>query len=135
MPTDKLTPLLQEKLEDVFIALEYLSMKRIGALVAIEKDPALAARLRLEFAALPHVEIVTGDAESKSYAGTLRNIPSDRFVELLAAGEFKGKPLLVLDAVGKQVEWIQYYLEQYGYTGYYFMDKGVTSAAAAGAVK
>lgn len=67
--------------------------------------------------------------------GTLRNIPSDRFVELLAAGEFKGKQLLVLDAVGKQVEWVQYYLEQYGYADYRFLDKGVTSAVEAGAVK
>ena len=33
---------LQEKLEDVFIALEYLSMKRIGALVAIEKEISLS---------------------------------------------------------------------------------------------
>lgn len=67
--------------------------------------------------------------------GILRNIPSDRFVELLAAGEFKAKHLLVLDAVGKQVEWVQYYLEQYGYTDYQFLDKGVTSAVEAGAVK
>lgn len=37
----------------------------------------------------------------------LRNIPSDRFVELLKSGEFKGKELLILDAVGKQVQWIQ----------------------------
>ena len=34
---------LQEKLEDVFIALEYLSMKRIGALIAIEKEISLVA--------------------------------------------------------------------------------------------
>ncbi len=55
----------------------------------------------------------------------LRNIPSDRFAELVKMGEFKGKELLILDAVGKQVDWIQYYLEQYGYTNYFFLDKGV----------
>ena len=33
---------LGEKLEDVFIALEYLSLKRIGALVAIEKEISLS---------------------------------------------------------------------------------------------
>jgi len=33
---------LREKLEDVLIALEYLSMKRIGALIAIEKEISLA---------------------------------------------------------------------------------------------
>jgi len=65
----------------------------------------------------------------------LRNIPSDRLVELLAKGEFKGKELLVLDAVGKQVEWIQYYLEQYGYKDYFFLEKGVEGARGAVAVK
>lgn len=55
----------------------------------------------------------------------LRNIPSDRFADLIRAGEFKGKRLLILDAVGKQVEWIQYYLEMYGYADYFFLDKGV----------
>ncbi len=58
----------------------------------------------------------------------LRNIPSDRFAELLKTGEFKGKELMILDAVGKQVEWIQYYLEMYGYTNYFFLDKGVAGA-------
>jgi rhodanese-related sulfurtransferase len=56
---------------------------------------------------------------------SLRNIPSDRFAELIKTGEFKGKELLILDAVGKQVEWIQYYLEMYGYSNYIFLDKGV----------
>lgn len=55
----------------------------------------------------------------------LRSIPADRFAELIKAGEFKGKELLILDAVGKQVEWVQYYLEKYGYTDYFFLDKGV----------
>mgnify|MGYP003502318962 FL=1 len=50
-------------------------------------------------------------------------------------GEFKGNQLLIMDAVGKQVEWIQYYLEAGGYTNYYFLDKGVISAVEAGAVK
>ncbi len=33
---------LQEKLEDLFIAIEYLSQKRIGALIAIEKEISLS---------------------------------------------------------------------------------------------
>ncbi|OGW39812.1 MAG: hypothetical protein A2010_07800 [Nitrospirae bacterium GWD2_57_9] len=66
--------------------------------------------------------------------GTLRNVPSDRLVELIQKGEFKGNQLLILDAVGKQVEWIQYYLEAGGYTNYYFLKKGVLSAVEAGAV-
>ncbi|WP_162605100.1 rhodanese-like domain-containing protein [Geomonas oryzae] len=58
----------------------------------------------------------------------LRNIPSDRLVQLLAGSEFKGKTLLITDAVGKQVEWIQYYLEKYGIKNYYFLENGVLSA-------
>ncbi len=67
--------------------------------------------------------------------GTLRNVPSDRLVELIKKGDFKGNQLLILDAVGKQVEWIQYYLEAGRYTNYYFLKKGVLAAAEAGAVK
>lgn len=58
----------------------------------------------------------------------IRNIPSDRFTALLKQGEFKDKELLIMDAVGKQVQWIQYYLEMNGYTNYYFLDKGVAEA-------
>lgn len=58
----------------------------------------------------------------------LRNIPSDRFADLLKKGEFKSKELLILDAVGKQVQWIQYYLEQNGYADYAFLKKGVEGA-------
>ena len=73
--------------------------------------------------------------ETPQLPGTLRNVPTDRLVELIKKGEFKGNQLLIMDAVGKQVEWIQYYLESGGYTNYYFLDKGVISAAEAGAVK
>lgn len=58
----------------------------------------------------------------------LRNIPSDRMVDLINKGEFKNKHLLILDAVGKQVEWLQYYLEAKGYSNYLFLEKGVLSA-------
>lgn len=66
----------------------------------------------------------------------LRNIPTDRLVKLLeGSAEFKGQTLLITDAVGKQVEWLQYYLEKYGYTNYYFLEKGVLSAKEAKAVR
>ncbi|HEU0265195.1 MAG TPA: rhodanese-like domain-containing protein, partial [Geobacterales bacterium] len=65
----------------------------------------------------------------------MRNIPSDRLVQLLASHEFKGKQLLIFDAVGKQVEWLQYYLVNYGYKNYSFLDSGVLSAKEAGALK
>lgn len=65
----------------------------------------------------------------------VRSIPLDRLTKLLAKGEFKDKQLLIFDAVGKQVRWLQYYLEEGGYTNYAFLAKGVLSAADAGAVK
>ncbi len=65
----------------------------------------------------------------------VRNIPLDRLTKLLVKGEFKGKQLLIFDAVGKQVRWLQYYLEEGGYSNYAFLAKGVLSAAEAGAVK
>lgn len=66
----------------------------------------------------------------------LRNIPTDRLVRLLeGSAEFKRRTLLITDAVGKQVEWLQYYLEKYGYTNYYFLENGVLSTREASAVK
>lgn len=65
----------------------------------------------------------------------VRNIPSDRLVPLLKSKEFKGQQLLITDAVGKQVQWLQYYLADNGYSNYYFLDKGVLGASEAGAVK
>jgi rhodanese-related sulfurtransferase len=39
----------------------------------------------------------------------------------------EGKTLLVHDAAGKQVQWLQYYLEDKGLKSYYFMDGGVAA--------
>lgn len=65
----------------------------------------------------------------------VRNIPSDRLVPLLRKGDFKDKRLLITDAVGKQVQWLQYYLEEAGYRDYYFLAQGVLGAAEAGGVR
>jgi len=65
----------------------------------------------------------------------VRNIPMDRLVTLLEKGEFKDNQLLIFDAVGKQVQWLQYYLEENGYKNYAFLAKGVLSAVEAGAAK
>ena len=62
-------------------------------------------------------------------------MPMDRLVKLLKKGEFKDKQMLIFDAVGKQVRWLQYHLEDNGYSNYYFLNKGVLGAAAAGGVK
>ncbi len=55
----------------------------------------------------------------------LRNIPLDRFLGLLKGKKLMDKELLILDAVGKQVRWLQYHLEKNGYTNYSFLEKGV----------
>lgn len=55
----------------------------------------------------------------------LRNVPMDRFTKLLEKKEFADKQLLILDAVGKQVRWLQYHLKKNGYENYYFLEKGV----------
>jgi len=67
--------------------------------------------------------------------GGVREIPLDRLVPMLAQKKFQDKELLITDAVGKQVQWLQYYLEDNGYNRYAFLDKGVLAAADAGGVK
>ncbi|MBU4479117.1 MAG: rhodanese-like domain-containing protein [Candidatus Omnitrophica bacterium] len=57
----------------------------------------------------------------------LRNIPLDRMLVLLQEGEFKSNHLYFIDAVGKQVRWLQYHLESNGYINYNFLEKGVLS--------
>ena len=54
---------------------------------------------------------------------------------LLQKGELKDKTLLITDAVGKQVQWLQYYLDEGGYQNYFFLHKGVLGASEAGGVK
>ena len=65
----------------------------------------------------------------------VRSVPLDRLVPMLKKGQFKDKSLLIVDAVGKQVRWLQYYLEEYGYSDYAFLKGGVKAAAEAGGVK
>jgi len=65
----------------------------------------------------------------------VREIPLERLVPLLKQKKFQDKHLLITDAVGKQVRWLQYYLEDNGYTNYTFLKQGVIAAAAAGGVK
>jgi hypothetical protein len=52
---------------------------------------------------------------------------------LLQAGQFKDRRLLIADAVGKQVQWLQFYLEEHGYRDYFFLRNGLLGAAEAGA--
>lgn len=55
----------------------------------------------------------------------VRNIPLDRLGKVLKSGQMKDKTLLLYDAVGKQVRWLQYHLEGNGYRNYHFLQKGV----------
>lgn len=53
------------------------------------------------------------------------DFPSDKLKFMLTGGRFRDRQLLIYDAVGKQVRWLQYYLEHFGYSDFYFLDKGV----------
>lgn len=55
----------------------------------------------------------------------LRNIPLDQLLALLKKKQFADKNLYICDAVGKQVEWLQYHLEDNGYVNYNFLAGGV----------
>lgn len=61
----------------------------------------------------------------------LRNIALDDLQPMLAQGKFKDQSLVLIDAVGKQVQWLQYWLEEHGYTNYVFVEHGVEAARPA----
>lgn len=60
----------------------------------------------------------------------LRNVPLDRLQPLLKEGRFKDKPIVFIDAVGSQVAWLQYFLEECGYKDYVFVKGGMLSQTA-----
>jgi len=59
------------------------------------------------------------------------SLPFDRLTENLTNTRFRermdGKILMIYDAVGKQVRWLQYHLEDKGFEDYYFLENGVWS--------
>lgn len=57
-----------------------------------------------------------------------RQIPFDRLVPLLEHGEFRERDLLILDAAGDQVRWLQYYLDAYEYRRYAFLRAGAAGS-------
>jgi hypothetical protein len=59
----------------------------------------------------------------------IRNIPLDPLLELVTSRIWTEKRLLFFDAVGKQVRWLQYFLESYDYFDYAFLDGGIRSIA------
>jgi Predicted sulfurtransferase len=59
----------------------------------------------------------------------IRPIPLDPLLNLVVSRIWTEKQLLFFDAVGKQVQWLQYFLESYGYFDYAFLKGGVRSIA------
>ena len=57
-----------------------------------------------------------------------RNISFKNMVQNVIIHEkFKDKTIVVVDAVEKQVRWIQYYFEKYKYDDYYFLKSGASN--------
>ncbi|MCG7496605.1 hypothetical protein MHO82_07005 [Vibrio sp. Of7-15] len=54
-----------------------------------------------------------------------RLAPSDRILRLILRAKEEQKTLLIYDAVGKQIQWLQYLLESEGLEDYYFMEEGI----------
>ncbi|MBW3696656.1 rhodanese-like domain-containing protein [Vibrio sp. T187] len=63
--------------------------------------------------------------ESGKQVVNFRSVPVDKFHQWLQRGNGKDNTLLIVDAVGKQVRWLQYYLIKYEYQNYYFLEGGI----------
>lgn len=59
----------------------------------------------------------------------IRAIPLDPLLNLVVSRIWTEKRLLLFDAVGSQVRWLQYFLESYGYYDYAFLEGGVAAIA------
>lgn len=69
------------------------------------------------------------DAMQRKTTMTLAStqIPLDEFVAQLDQRQYQNQQLLIFDAVGKQVRWLQYILEDRGYKDYFFLRDGIGS--------
>jgi len=57
-----------------------------------------------------------------------RTIPLDKFIPNFVEKKInQDKLLLIFDQVGKQVEWLEYYLVEHGYKDYAFLEGGATA--------
>lgn len=69
--------------------------------------------------------------KSPNFGKQVMQSPLDKFVKTLSDPSFKknneGKTLYFFDAVGKQVEWLQYFLKKAGYKNYFFLKDGASS--------
>ncbi|MCI5133338.1 MAG: rhodanese-like domain-containing protein, partial [Candidatus Electrothrix sp. EH2] len=79
--------------------------------------------------------IDTRDANQRKktpeFARSAKRIPIDNLAKMLDDENFlkdiEGKTLYIMDAVGKQIQWIQYYLIAQGFNKYYFLKNGLWS--------
>ena len=95
-----------------------LSPEAYGDQVANSSAIVLDVRDRFQREAL---SIFVG-RERRAYLDDKKKL--DRYIE---KAKREGKTLLVHDAAGKQVRWLQYYLKDKGLKSYYFMDGGVAA--------
>jgi len=93
-----------------------LSPDAFGERVAQSNDIVLDVRDRFQ---REGISLFVG-REFRAYLDDKKRM--DRFIE--KAREQK-KGLLIYDAAGKQVRWLQYYLEEKGVKNYYFMEGGI----------
>lgn len=68
-----------------------------------------------------------GGAKALTGIKNSKSIPMNRLILLLDGKFGKDDTLLIYDAVGEQVKWLQYYLKDRGYQNYYFLKGGATS--------
>lgn len=57
----------------------------------------------------------------------IKNLYGENLISRLKSAYFKNRQLLVFDAVGRQVRWLQYYLEAENHDNYLFLENGVSS--------
>ncbi|RMG59785.1 MAG: rhodanese-like domain-containing protein [Gammaproteobacteria bacterium] len=57
-------------------------------------------------------------------------LDNEKLRKYVEQAQAEGRPLLIYDAVGKQVRWLQYFLEQAGLNNYWFMKGGIRSYLA-----
>ncbi|MDH4273465.1 MAG: efflux RND transporter periplasmic adaptor subunit [Gammaproteobacteria bacterium] len=67
------------------------------------------------------------DAMQRKTAANMTTVqlPLDQFIAELKSDRFRDKQLLIFDAVGKQVRWLQYILEDRGLKDYFFLKHGL----------
>ena len=60
----------------------------------------------------------------------IKHIRLNSLLLKLASQAYKGKTLLFIDDAGKQLQWLQYYLESNGHKSYYFLKGGAISLSS-----